>query len=115
MKVKLKLDLVKFIGPAIVLFLAVPALSYDTPCDPAAQFAALVVGVETDLHSFCRVKVTTETINRYDAHRVCRLSLAKILDDGILFPMGNYRKCEISVGQEVSGTLVQKEDGIYFD
>lgn len=80
-----------------------------------AQFIATVTEVETDSLTYCRAKVSYESITYFSGHFFCPLSRADLIELGVSLPLINGHDCEISVGDQISGIAVMEGQQIYLD
>tara|TARA_B100001971_G_scaffold84647_1_gene78184 strand:+ start:293168 stop:293473 length:306 start_codon:yes stop_codon:yes gene_type:complete len=97
------------------IFILLAAMSVFA-CDTyEAQFIAKVTEVETDSLTYCRAKISAESIALYNEHILCPLDMSEVIAKGISLPLINGHDCEVSVGEQISGYLYTRGNTIQLD
>jgi hypothetical protein len=94
---------------AIMTLISLNVASAD--CLREAQIIAKVeTSTKTSMNS-CLVTVAADTVRHYSASRLCPLDLNDIIQAGIEVEMNDDQTCAYEVGQDISGVVVQNNDG----
>ena len=80
-----------------------------------AQIIAEITEVKTDSLTYCVAKISPESVSFFSENWLCPLSLEVIVEKGISYPLMNGHDCEISMGEKITGVLIQDKGRIYFE
>lgn len=98
---------------ALALTLALPIFSVAATCEGEAQIIAAVKEVRTNSLTYCNAIVDAAAVTHYSASGVCPLPLARVIAEGIEFPLQNGHDCEVP--ETISGVLVLSHGRIYLE